>query len=143
MPKSLTDPLIRSIQPPERGQITVIDGSLKNFGIRVSQGGSKSWVVMLGKGRRQTFGHLSLADARAEAKRILAEKTLGRIKPQRAAFEDCVREYLKECVHRVKPGTLKLYTYHLTRDFPFGRQAIADITPRQIIIAELHQAVDP
>ena len=136
MPKNLSDALIRAIQPPKRGQITVVDGTLPNFGVRVSQGGTKTFIVTLGKGKRHTLGRypiLSLADARAEAKRILAEKTLGHIRPARAIFEECRDEYLKECERRLKPGTLKLYRYHLARDYPFGRLVIADITPRQII----------
>lgn len=136
MPKSLNDALIRATQPPEKGQITLTDASLQNFALRISQGGSKTFVVLLGKGKRQTIGRyplISLADARAEAKRILAEKTLGRIRPDRVAFEVCVASFLADCATRLKPSTLRLYRYHLERDFPFARKPIADVTPRQIL----------
>ena len=51
-----------------------------NFGCRVSQGGTKSFVVQHGADRQLiTIGRypvVSLADAREEAKRILAEWSL-------------------------------------------------------------------
>ena len=50
-------------------------------GIRLSQGGSKTFIVMIGSGKRFTIGRypaVSLAEARTEAKRILAEKQLGK-----------------------------------------------------------------
>jgi hypothetical protein len=64
----------------EAGSI-VWDGSLKHFGLRVAPGGTKSFIVLLGSGRRKAIGRyptIKLADARAKAKRILAERTLGR-----------------------------------------------------------------
>ena len=73
----LTDLLIKKIGSPERGQKTFYDDALPGFGVRVSQGGSKSFVVMYGKKRQlRTLGRypdLSLADARKEAKRVQGE----------------------------------------------------------------------
>jgi len=118
------------------------DTHTRGLGVRVGKQ-SRVFIVLVKSGRRQTLGRygpggLSLADARKECVRIKAEATLGRIKPTRTPFEDCRKEYLAECEERVKrgtfkAGTLKLYTYHLTAFYPFGRKAIADITPRQII----------
>ncbi|MEH6728947.1 MAG: Arm DNA-binding domain-containing protein, partial [Hyphomicrobiales bacterium] len=69
----LTDLSIRQLKAPDKGQKTYFDVGLPGFGVRVSQGGSKSFVVMYGQKRRlKTVGrypHLSLADARREAKR--------------------------------------------------------------------------
>jgi len=133
---ALTDQAIRAMPKPEKGYRIEWDGSLKGFGCCISQGGTRAFVVLIARGRPHTIGRypaMTLADARREAKKLLAEKTLGREKPTRSAFEDCRDEYLRECATRLRPGTHKLYTYHLTRDFPFGRQAIADITPRQIL----------
>ena len=79
---TLTDITIRKLQPPEKGQVTVWD-SLPGFGIRVSQGGTKSFIVLLGSGNRHTIGRfptISLSDARDEAKRLLAERTLAQLR---------------------------------------------------------------
>ena len=85
---SLTDATIRAATPPAKGQKTLWDG-LKGFGIRLSQGGSKTFIVMIGSGKRFTIGRypaVSLAEARTEAKRILAEKQLGKLRPARVSL---------------------------------------------------------
>lgn len=133
---ALTDQAIRGMLPPAKGYAILWDGSLKGFGCRISQAGTRAFVVLVASGRPATIGRypaLTLADARKEARRLLAERTLGRTKPKRAAFDDCRDEYLADCARRIRPSTVKLYRYHLERDFPFGRQALADISPRQII----------
>jgi hypothetical protein len=69
----------RSIAAPEKGQTKFWDDKLPAFGIRVSQGGSKTFVLK----RDNTFitlgrcSIISLAKARDQAKRLLAEFTLG------------------------------------------------------------------
>lgn len=80
----LTDMMIRKIGSPKSGQKTYFDDNLKGFGVRVSQGGTKSYVVMYGKRRQlKTLGRyptMTLKDARAAAKRIqgdLALRSLG------------------------------------------------------------------
>jgi mRNA-degrading endonuclease toxin of MazEF toxin-antitoxin module len=78
----LTDVAVKSLKPPPEGQVTYWDETLPSFGVRVSQGGTKSFVLVYGEARtRQTLGRypiISLADARTEAKRILAELTTGK-----------------------------------------------------------------
>ncbi|MBI2718720.1 MAG: DUF4102 domain-containing protein [Rhizobiales bacterium] len=73
----LTDLLIKSLKPPERGQKTYFDDSIKGFGIRVSMGGTKSFVLMYGKKRKlKTIGRypaLSLSEARTMAKQVQGE----------------------------------------------------------------------
>ena len=85
MPKAaLTDITVRNLKAPEAGQITYWDNSAP-IGVRVSQGGAKSFVVLTGSGRRRTIGRyliISLSEARTEAKRILAEITLGKTRPK-------------------------------------------------------------
>ncbi len=79
---------------------------------------------------------MSLAEARQEAKRrLLAEKTLGKVAPKRIAFEVAVSDFLSACEKRLRPGTVRLYRHHMTRHFPFGRQALTDIEPWQIVRA--------
>lgn len=75
----LTDIAVARAKPPASGRIEIWDAMLPGFGLRVSDKGSKSWVVMYrvrggpsGK-RRLTLGRypvLSLANARERARRI-------------------------------------------------------------------------
>ncbi len=76
MPKTiLNDIVLRSLAPLPRGQFVAWDSKLSGFGCRVSQGGTKTFILKH-RNRRITLGRypvLSLADARNEAKRMLAE----------------------------------------------------------------------
>jgi integrase len=93
-------------------------------------------VVLLGRGKRHTIGHyptISLSEARSAAKRILAERELGRLDPQRIAWQDAVAEYLKDCEHRVRPRTLKNYRDYLAF-LKFGRRSLSDVTAREVIL---------
>jgi len=47
----LTDLKIRSLPAPTRGQTTYLDDAIRGFGIRVSQGGTKTFVVTYGTER--------------------------------------------------------------------------------------------
>jgi integrase len=118
---------------------TLWDGSLKGFGVRVGKN-RKTFIVLVASGRRKAIGTwplLSLASARAEARRLLAEKTLGKIRPAHTAFDDAKTDYLAHCTERVKAGTMKPRTLkdytRLLRHFPFGRQSVGDITARDIL----------
>src|SRR5688500_758168 len=109
---TLTDQAIRALTPREKGHRTLWDGSLKGFGCCVSQGGAKSFVVLLGSGRTQTLGRyplLSLAEARRMARERLAEKMLGKAKPERTAYDDALADFLKESEQRNRERTTKDY----------------------------------
>ena len=88
----LTDIAVRALAAPERGAKIYADDAMPGFGVRVSQGGSRAFTLTMGEGREQiTIGRypvISLADARAEAKWLLAERTLGKHRPKRTLFED-------------------------------------------------------
>jgi len=95
---AFSDVLIRSLPLPQRGQKKYWDKSLPSFGIRVSQGGSKTFVLnrdnnLITIGR---FGVLKLAEARTEAKKLLAEFTLGKVRPQSLTFAEAVQLYLED-----------------------------------------------
>jgi hypothetical protein len=60
-----------------------------------------------------------------EAKRILAEKTLGKVRTTNTAFEDASDAFLKECESRLRPVSVKLYRRHLSTHYPFGRKSVA------------------
>lgn len=132
----LTDISVKSATLPAKGTVTLWDGGLKGFGLRISQGGAKTFIVLIGSGRRQKIGRyplISLATARGEAKRILAEKTLGKIKPTHTAFEDARKDFIADCEGSLRPLTVKLYKRHLTKHYPFGRTGVADLAPKDIL----------
>lgn len=84
---SLTDAGVRALKAPSTGQITVWD-TQSPLGVRVSQGGTKTYVVMIGSGKRHTIGKVTvvkLTEAREEARRLIAAKTLKMCSPSRAA----------------------------------------------------------
>ena len=131
----LSDVAIRAAKP-RATSFTLWDTALKGFGLRIYPGGAKTFITLIGPGRRQSIGRyplISLADARTEAKRILAEKTLGKIRPTYAAYEDARAAFLKDCETRLRPITVRLYRRHLTIHFPFGRKSVGDIEPREIV----------
>jgi len=133
---SLTEIAVRNVKAPERGQVTLTDDSLPGFGLRVSQGGTKSFVLVHGKTReRVTIGRypvISLAQARSEAKHILAERTLGRARPKSVAWDEAKALFLAACVQKNKSRTLDDYTRLLKKHFAFGKTQLADITTQQI-----------
>lgn len=136
MPRILTELLIRSAKPPTAGTITLWDASLKNFGCRISPRGTKSFIVLVDSGKRRTIGRypiISLAEARNEAKRILAEKTLGHNFERSIAFEDALAQFLDHCAETKRPLTTRDYKRLLTLHFPFGRTPLGNITPREIL----------
>jgi integrase len=137
----LTDVTVRALALPEKGQRTYFDDVTPSFGVRVSQGGTRTFVVVYGPERiRKTIGRypiISLAEARAEAKRILAEHTLGRTRPKTVRFDVALAEYLADLQQRVeqgqnKPRTLKCYKRLINRYFAFGQRQLNELTHEDI-----------
>lgn len=84
MPRhKLTDAFLKGNRKPAKGQLEYWDKLTPGFGVRVSYGGRKAFVVMTrinGKLRRITLGCyplLSLADARTQAEGILKDAAKG------------------------------------------------------------------
>jgi integrase len=134
----LTDITLKSLKPPLEGQITYWDATLPSFGIRVSQGGTKSFVLVYGEARtRQTLGRypiLSLSDARTEAKRILAALTLGTYATPTVTFGEALTTFLANTEKRNEPRTAKDYKRLLNRHFvpTLGKKQLSEITARDI-----------
>lgn len=109
----LTDTGIKALLIKPKGQKTYWDDTLKGFGCRVSQGGTKSFVVQHGFDRRLiTIGRypiITLADARTEAKRILAELTLGRHRPRTVRWDEALGLYLAACEEKNRKRTVHAY----------------------------------
>ena len=107
-----TDISIRNLPIPEKGLKLYADDAIPGFGVRVSQGGTKSFILTYGDRReRVTIGRhpiISLADARAETKRILAERTLGKHRPTRMVFDDALRLFVTSHLEqKTRPATAK------------------------------------
>ncbi|MCW3477054.1 tyrosine-type recombinase/integrase [Limobrevibacterium gyesilva] len=75
---------------------------------------------------------MSLADARTEAKRALAEKTLGKVKPKFLAYAEARDGYLKHVEGKNRASTYAGYKSRLSR-IDWGRSNLADITPRDVL----------
>jgi integrase len=115
----LTDLGLRNYPLPPSGQIDLWDDAFPGgcFGCRISQGGTKTFVVKKNN-RRVSIGRfpvLSLAEARAEAKRILAEATLGKNRPGAVSYEHAKKLFLEDSAKRNKPGTHAEYERLLNR----------------------------
>jgi integrase len=132
----LTDISIRTLKSPPKGAIIYTDDSLPGFGVRVSEGGTKSYVLTHGPRRaRETIarvGILGLKDARTEAKRRLADYTLGKTLPRVKRWNTALDEYLAEIKAKRRPSTHKSYQRHLKSHFPFGDTRMTDITPHDL-----------
>ena len=131
----LTDKHIRNAKSSAK-PVYKWDDVVSGFGFRVTKTGVKTFVVLIGGGRRQTIGRyplISLAEARAESKRILAQKTLGKIKPAHVSHDEAVAQYLEDCKSKNRPKTVEDYTYVLNRNFAFGRKSVGDISAREIL----------
>lgn len=84
MTERLTDTFVRKALPPARGQTLLWDGEVKGFGLRLTPGGAKSFVVdyrAQGRQRRFTIGSYpdwSVQAARQAAKELKREVDAGR-----------------------------------------------------------------
>jgi integrase len=105
----LTARFVNALKPPETGQADYRDGALPGFGIRVSSGGRKAWIVVYrhhGRLRRLTLGvhpHMKLAEARTNARNALhaASKggdpaTVKREERKAETFADLAKEYIEK-----------------------------------------------
>ena len=132
----LTDISIRALKTPSVGASVFYDDLLSGFGVRVSEGGTKSYILTHGRRRqRETIGRvgvIALHDARAEAKRRLAEYTLGREKPRSIGWSDALEKYLGEVASTCKPRTHADYDYFLKRYVRYGDMKLSEISPHDI-----------
>ena len=108
MKKNLTHAVVTALKKPAAGQVDYWDTRKPGFGIRVSNGGTKSWHVMYrqhGRKRRLSLGQfpeLSAADARSKATAYLGdiakgmdpaeERTQAKLDPTFGEFADIYLE---------------------------------------------------
>jgi integrase len=109
MRSNLTAAFIASVKPPARGRLALWDDTFPGFGLRVTSGGRKTWVITYrfdGRPRMATLGHypgIGLADARGIAREKLTEASRGtdpgasKAARRRAeTFADLARLYLEK-----------------------------------------------
>jgi integrase len=134
--KSLTELTVKNLKPPANGQATTWDTQLTGFGVRCSQGGAKTFVVMHGKNRRRvTIGRypvISLAAARQRAKEILFNASLHPGKTPSPSFDETVARYLKLREPELKPRTFVEYKRLLSNHFAFGETPVEDISTNEV-----------
>jgi integrase len=131
MPSILTENAIRAANP----NTTLWDSSVRHFGLRVTPAGAKSFIVLLGSGRRRAIGRyptITLAQARVKARQILAEKTLGRFQEQTVSWAAALDQFLAFVERKNRSRTHKEYKRALNRYFPFGTTRLAEITRDEI-----------
>lgn len=123
----LTDAAVKRLPVPAEGQTDHWDTQVKGFGLRISSGGTRTFVVNRDK-RRIKIGtydpnlptHMSLADAREAALKLkFVTKPAGRV-----TFDEARADFFTRHL-----DTLKATTAHeqknLMRRFPFSKPLVA------------------
>jgi integrase len=132
----LTDAAIRGIKPPEKGQKDYTDQH--GLVLRVSQGGSKSWVFRHGAtGSRITIGKypsISLAAARQRSRELGAEITLGKHRPKSLTYTDAFDLFIENHLKAKNRPSSAAETERLLRKplLRFGRRSLSEITTHEI-----------
>ncbi|MGD9715411.1 MAG: tyrosine-type recombinase/integrase [Thermomicrobiales bacterium] len=130
----LTDLTVRALPSPASGQVIHHDNQVIGFGVRVSQGGAKTFVLTYGKDRKRiTLGRyplVSLADAREEAKRKLALATLTGYS-KATPLQAVIKNFLTDAETRTRPRTHTGYKRLLNRHLTLTK-AIQDVTTRNL-----------
>lgn len=142
---TLADKTIRKLDVPVKGQADYFDKTTPGFGLRVSATGARSWIVLYrrnGRKQRVTLGPedaLSLAEARARAKDLLARVRLGedpaaekKANREAPTWGELVAEYLR--LHAAKKRSGKADEQMLKRHVPksWANTLARDITRRQV-----------
>ncbi|MGO8866415.1 MAG: tyrosine-type recombinase/integrase [Alphaproteobacteria bacterium] len=125
MPKiALSDAGVRALTAPEKGTADYWDTTFPAFGVRVSQGGARTFILNINKTRRKLgrYPILKLAEARTQAKQLLAEKTLGKTRPQSITYERAKELFLAEKRKARRQTTIENYEDRFKRHLPYTGQ---------------------
>jgi integrase len=136
----LTDIAIKALKMPESGQVTYTDDALPDFGVRVSRSGTKTFVLVHGTSRQRKtircYPVISLQEARSEAKKLLAERALGKRDLLPITFEEAVvlflaTHYLQNSLKpRTKVETERLLRVHFLLTLRYEK--LTDISPQVV-----------
>lgn len=132
MPRiNLTDLSVRALKPDGK-QTVYWDATLPNFGCRVSQNGTKSWIILVGNDRRRItlsrYPTVALKDARADAKLKLAQPV--KVPMSKLKFDEAKDLFLKHCEGRTSTRTIYGYSGYFRRHFSpkLGTKRLEDLT---------------
>jgi integrase len=140
---TLSDLSIRTAKAPAKSAVTVWDAVQPKLGLRITPAGAKSFIYMVGSGRRQVLGRypqISLKDARTRLTRLLSDKTLGITStappPISLSVSDAVTLYgTTHCDQNTKVGsayeTKRLLKNHLIPKL--GRRPLDQVAKSDII----------
>jgi integrase len=136
----LTDLSIKKLRVPENGRVTYTDDTLSGFGIRVTARGVKTFTLMYGRKRKRvTIGRyptILLSEARARARELLAQRTLGKEDLPSIKFEDAVPVFLASQYpeNSLKPRTRLEAERVLRKHFlaPFRYEPLHTITTHSV-----------
>jgi integrase len=132
MKARLTDVFISTVKPPEKGQADYFDNLLSGFGVRVSQGGTKTFFVMVQR-KRTTIGRyplVPLSDARNRARTLLLNQALRR--SPSIPYDEAVKRYIEQRSRELRKPTVAQYQRLLTLRFPYGSTLLSDIDTHEI-----------
>ncbi len=155
MPRSkLTDLTVQHLKPPAAGRVEHFDATLPGFGLRITEKGARTWVVLYrigGRARRLTIGRypaISLADARDLARDAMHEVARGNDpaadkkaarrespEPERDAFADAAEDFLRRHVCKLRPSTRREYTRTFEKVLVprWGRRRLADLARADVL----------
>lgn len=119
----------RAATPSDKKQVFIRDAALPGFGLRITDKGTKSFIVekrVGGRVRRQTlgrFGPLTVEQARREAQKQLGKIAMGidpiaEKKTRQAKAKTLAQVFVdfKKARKQISPITLRDYTHHLEKD---------------------------
>jgi hypothetical protein len=123
-----------SLKPPEKGAKVYYDDSLKGFGVRASQAGTRRSFWRRGKKRdRQTIGRyppqISLVDARRAAQKVIGEGEGGKHQPPDLTTGDALDGFLTSHEAANKSGSTLIQPNNLQAQ-PTKRGLLLFPTPR-------------
>ena len=146
MQTKLNRTTIDSLEPPKAGYKLVWDSELPNFGIRITAGGSRSYIVQRrvnGKERRLTIGKsavLTPEQARNQARKLLGQIAEGKdpiaeratSKAQAVTLKEAFEAYL-EARHNLKPNTIHDMKVAMRDLGTWQSKAITAISPDMVV----------
>ncbi len=154
MAERLNDSMVRQLETPAQGNRITYDETVRGFGVRMTAGGAKSFILnyrVRGRERRYTIGAYpdwTTSAARNEAKELKraiskGDDPLGARQQERAAptVNDLCDRYIKEHLPKKRPASKRHdegYIKRIVRP-KLGRLKVADV--RYADIDGLHQAL--
>jgi integrase len=148
--QKLTDLSVERIKPPCEGRVEIWDAMLPGFGLRVTDKGKKSWVVMYrlgGRGARKqrltlgSYPRLSLAKARERARDALVQVAKGtdpslktRELREAATFEAVATEFIERYAKPKNKGWKKQESDIKRNLLPYWKhRPVSSITRRDVL----------